>query len=90
MNRVHRWLCNSSLWRKAVEEAILPWALEGIALKGDVLEVGPGPGVTTSILCKRVERLTCIEIDPALAGALDRKMSGGNVTVVPAAATRMS
>ena len=35
-----------------------------------VLEIGPGPGVTTDLLRERVARLTCVEIDRGLAGAV--------------------
>jgi ubiquinone/menaquinone biosynthesis C-methylase UbiE len=82
MNRVHRWLCRSSLWKKALERKILPWALEGIELGDHLLEVGPGPGLTTDFLRQRVDRLTCIEIDRPLADSLQRRLAGTNVTVV--------
>jgi len=47
MNRLHRWYCKSGHWKRTVENQILPWALDGIDLGESVLEVGPGPGVTT-------------------------------------------
>jgi SAM-dependent methyltransferase len=90
MNLAHRWLCRSAYWRKAVETYILPWVLDGLDIGANVLEVGPGPGVTTDILRGRVERLTCVEIDRAFADSLSRRMSGHNVTVVRQHATAMS
>jgi SAM-dependent methyltransferase len=90
MNLAHRWLCRSGYWRNAVETYALPWVLDGIDLGANVLEVGPGPGVTTDLLRTRVSRLTCVEIDPALAGALSRRTAGGNVTVLRGDATAMS
>jgi 16S rRNA A1518/A1519 N6-dimethyltransferase RsmA/KsgA/DIM1 with predicted DNA glycosylase/AP lyase activity len=37
-----------------VGERILPWALEGLELGPDVLEVGPGYGAVTQRVCSRV------------------------------------
>jgi SAM-dependent methyltransferase len=90
MNLAHRWLCRSDYWRKTVETYILPWVLDGLDLGTNVLEVGPGPGVTTDLLRGRVERLTCVEIDRAFADSLSRRMSGRNVTVVRQDATAMA
>jgi hypothetical protein len=50
MNIIHRWLCRSVSWRQNLEQSLLPWALEGIDLGSDVLEIGPGPGLTTDWL----------------------------------------
>ena len=90
MNLAHRWLCRSAYWRNAVETYIFPWVLDGLDIGANVLEVGPGPGVTTDLLRGRVERLTCVEIDRAFADSLSRRMSGHNVTVVQQDTTAMS
>jgi SAM-dependent methyltransferase len=82
MNRIHRWLCRSAAWRRAVEDTILPWTLEGVALGDDVLEVGPGPGLTTDLVRARARRVTAVEIDGRLAAALGRRLGGTNVRVV--------
>jgi ubiquinone/menaquinone biosynthesis C-methylase UbiE len=55
-----------------------------------VLEIGPGFGVTTDILCESVEQLTCIEVDPHLAQKLERRMSGRNVKIICGDAASMS
>ncbi|MGD0221581.1 MAG: class I SAM-dependent methyltransferase [Terriglobia bacterium] len=89
MNRVHHWLCRSERWRKELEANVVPWVLGGVALGSNVLEVGPGPGLTTDILRSRVAALTALEIDPALAGSLAARMRGGNVTVIQGDATAM-
>src|SRR5215813_7002541 len=73
MNTIHRWYCRSGTWRRTVRERLLPWVLSGIELGSDVLEVGPGPGVTTDVLAERVRHLTCVEKDPALAASLARR-----------------
>lgn len=82
MNLIHRWLCRSARWRTTVEAHILPWVLDGVDLGSKVLEVGPGPGVTTALLRTRVDHLTCVEIDRALAADLARRTRGQNVTVL--------
>jgi SAM-dependent methyltransferase len=89
MNIIHRWLCRSAYWRRAVEQSLLPWALEGIDLGSDVLEIGPGPGLTTDWLRQRVTHLTALEIDPRLAGALKQRLRGTNVRVIEDDATKM-
>jgi len=90
MNLVHRWLCKSARWKTAVEAYILPWVLEGVDLGSNVVEVGPGPGITTDLLRTRVEHLTCVEIDVDLADSLKRRMSGRNVRVLCEDATAMT
>lgn len=89
MNRIHRWLCRSSLWRCALNRKLIPWALEGIDLGDCLLEVGPGPGLTTDVLSHRVAKVTAIEIDPVLADSLKSRMAESNVTVVHGDATEM-
>ena len=44
MNCLHRWLCRSALWRAALENRLIPWALDGVDLGNQVLELGPVPG----------------------------------------------
>ncbi|MGA2424895.1 MAG: class I SAM-dependent methyltransferase [Terriglobales bacterium] len=89
MNLAHRWLCRSDYWRKAVETYIFPWVLDGLDIGPSVLEIGPGPGVTTDLLRTRVDRLTCVEIDQRFADSLGRRMAGHNVTVLHQDATAM-
>src|SRR5260370_16173006 len=90
MNLIHRWLCRSARWKTTVERYILPLVLEGVDLGPNVVEVGPGPGITTDLLRARVERLTCVEIDRALADSLTRRMTGLNVAVLCEDATAMT
>jgi SAM-dependent methyltransferase len=89
MNLIHSWLCSSAGWRKKVEEQVIPWTLEGVDLGRDVLEIGPGYGATTDVLCKRVNHLTCIELDRRLAEGLKRR-APSNVTVLCEDATSSS
>lgn len=76
MNPIHRVYCLSRIWRAHVR-ALLPWALDGISLeRSAVLELGPGPGLTTDWLVPRVGSLTCVEYDEADASALARRHPG--------------
>jgi SAM-dependent methyltransferase len=72
-----------------VEDTILPEALGGLSLGDDVLEIGPGPGLTTDVLRTRTERLTAVEFDPDLAAALRDRMVGTNVEVILGDATTL-
>lgn len=89
MNRIHRWYCRSDIWKKALEEEILPWALRGASLGGNILEVGPGPGLTTDLLRRRYDQITAIEIDRKLADSLRTRLEGTNVRVIEGDATKM-
>jgi SAM-dependent methyltransferase len=89
MNQAHREFCGSDDWRQIVEEMILPVALRDVDLGDDVLEIGPGPGFTTDGLRNKAKRLTAVEIDPALARDLDRRLAGTNVDVVEGDATAL-
>jgi len=89
MNRVHRYLCRSDFWRKTLEEKVMPWVLTGVDLGQEVLEVGPGPGLTTDLFRPRFARMTALEIDARLARALAASLGGTNVRVVHGDATAM-
>jgi SAM-dependent methyltransferase len=89
MNLLHRWACRSSPWRWIVGRWLLPWALKEVNLGDNVLELGPGPGVTTDLLRQRTARLTAVEIDPRLVASLREHTKGSNVEVVRADATAM-
>ena len=65
MNWFHRQVCRSRRWRRRLEAELLPWALQGVELGDDVLEIGPGPGVTTDLLLAPTRRLTALEVDAA-------------------------
>jgi SAM-dependent methyltransferase len=88
MNWIHHWLCRSSAWRKTLDERI-PWALDGVELGPDVLEVGPGPGLTTDLLRQRIARVTALEIDSVLAGSLATRLRESDVAVICGDATSM-
>jgi len=89
MNRLHRWYCQSSQWKRKLENKILPWSLRGVDLGDEVLEVGPGPGLTTDWLRRQYKAITSIEVDRELADTLKRRVAGTNVRVQCGDATAM-
>ncbi len=89
MNGLHHWLCRSRLWRRTVQAHFLPWVFEDVEPGDELLELGPGPGVTTDLLQGNVKRLTAIEIDPQLARDLAARLAGTNVTVIAGDAARL-
>lgn len=88
VNRLHRWYCRSDAWAATVRDE-LPRALRGVELGDEVLEVGPGPGLTTDLLRATAPHITAIEIDPRLAQALRQRTLGQDVEVVTGDATVM-
>lgn len=88
MNGLHHWLCRSAHWRKTIEQRV-PWVLSDTNLGQDVLELGPGSGITTDLVRLSAPRLTAIELDPKLADSLRDRLRGSNVDVVTGDATSM-
>src|SRR5262245_38617336 len=73
MNQAHLEALASEEWRQTLRERALPFAFGELTvadLGDDVLEIGPGPGLTTELLAPQVPHLTSVEIDPALATSL--------------------
>jgi len=82
VNLLHRWYCGSRRWAAVVEGSLLPWVLDGVELGPRLLEVGPGPGLTTEVLRHRAASLTALELDSTLATRLGRRSRGTGVQVV--------
>jgi ubiquinone/menaquinone biosynthesis C-methylase UbiE len=89
MNRLHRWYCQSSQWKQKLEDEVLPWSLRGVDLGDEVLEVGPGPGLTTDWLRHQCKSITCIEVDPKLAASLNHRAATTNLSSQCGDATAM-
>jgi ubiquinone/menaquinone biosynthesis C-methylase UbiE len=88
MNRLHQWLCRSDRWRFTIRQRV-PWVLGSTDLGSNVLELGPGPGLSTDVLRISVARLTALEIDPKAASALTARLRGSNVEVIEGNATEI-
>jgi SAM-dependent methyltransferase len=89
MNKRHLETLSSPRWAAMLRQDLLPWVETVTDLGDDVLEIGPGPGMTTDILRGRTARLTSIEIDPGLANALATRLAGTNVTVINRSAEQL-
>jgi SAM-dependent methyltransferase len=87
MNEAHLQSLASPEWAQILEEELLPWVEAAGDLGDEVLEIGPGPGLTTDLLRQRVQRLTAVEIDPSLGEPLRNRLAGTNVEVIVADAT---
>lgn len=88
MNRLHHWLCRSARWRKTIRQRV-PWVLSGAELGEDVLELGPGPGLTTDLLRATAMHITALEVDSKLAESLRSRLRDSNVEVITGDATAM-
>lgn len=89
MNFVHRRLCRSGAWRSVLQKFVVPSALANIHLGDDVLELGPGDGLTTELLRPHIARITALEIDPRTAKSLASKFRDTNVTALQGDASAM-
>jgi SAM-dependent methyltransferase len=87
VNQTHLQFLASPDWARTLETELLPWVEAAGDLGDDVLEIGPGPGLTTDLLRKRVPRLTAVEVDPSLGKPLKERLAGTNVEIIVADAT---
>ena len=88
MNRLHQWLCRSEHRRSTIRERV-PWVLGSTDLGPNVLELGPGPGLSTDVLRTFCTRLTALEVDPKAASTLTARLRGSNVEGIEGNATQM-
>jgi ubiquinone/menaquinone biosynthesis C-methylase UbiE len=68
MSRSQQLVCRSAPWRFVAGRVVLPWALQGAALEGDVVEIGCGSGaMAMEILRRHPEvRLTATDYDESM------------------------
>jgi SAM-dependent methyltransferase len=86
MNEHHLKFLASPDWAKWLDAELVPWLVE-LDLGDDLLEVGPGPGLTTDLLRQHAARVTAVELDDDLYAALAARMVGSNVEVIHGDAT---
>lgn len=60
---------------------MIPWALDGVDLGDDILEIGPGYGANIRVLIERAPRYTAVEIDPVMAQRLGDEF-GSRATII--------
>src|SRR3954469_11124281 len=54
MNLLHNRICASAKWEEYVRTSLFPAVLDDVDLGHEVLEIGPGLGVTTRLLAERL------------------------------------
>lgn len=88
MNRLHQWYCRSSHWATVVRQTLFDWTIGERDLGTDVLEIGPGTGVVTSMLVDHRRRLTAVDPDVGALSMLRARLLavhpvGGDATRLP-------
>lgn len=89
MNQSHLTYLASPAWAKTLREDLHPWIRATADLGDDVLEIGPGPGLTTELVLEIADRVTAVEIDPELAEALRARLQGGRAEILFGDATTL-
>jgi SAM-dependent methyltransferase len=77
MSAIEGAFCRSAPWRAFARKAVLPWALGGYRLTGDVLEIGGGSGAMAAGTAQRFPdvRLTVTDIDDAMVSSARRRLA---------------
>ncbi len=82
MNQSHLTYLASPAWAEALRTELLPWLREAAELGDDILEIGPGPGLTTDLLLELAPRVTAVEVDPDLAAGLRERLRGTHAEII--------
>lgn len=88
MNLIHNVICSSRRWRRRAQRELVPWAIDGLDLGPNVLELGPGFGATTRALVKHARRLEVLELDRRYCEQLQLQL-GSRVNVTRGDATAL-
>ena len=75
MSAIEGAFCRSAPWRWFARRSVVPWALDGHQLEGQVLEIGGGSGAMADAVARTFPavRLTVTDVDPVMVGsATDR------------------
>jgi SAM-dependent methyltransferase len=93
MSAVERAMCRSTPWRVLTRRVVFPWALDGVTLAGDVLELGSGSGTVAAEFLRGFPsiRLTATDVDPAMVESARHRLTpfGDRVEVRQADATAL-
>jgi SAM-dependent methyltransferase len=92
MAAVEAGFCRSAPWRLFARQVILPWALDGHVLSGEVLEIGGGSGAMASAIGRTfpAARLSVTDVDRLMVESARTRLSRlGNVSVEVADATAL-
>ncbi|GAA2124990.1 class I SAM-dependent methyltransferase [Actinomadura napierensis] len=82
MNETHLSYLASPAWAEKLRTDLLPWLRQVTDLGDDLLEIGPGPGLTTDLLLEVAGKVTAVEVDHDLAAGLRERLRGQNVEII--------
>lgn len=76
MSVTERLFCCSAPWRVFARRAVLPWALQGTTLRGEVLELGGGSGAMAEGTARAYPdvSLTVTDVDPVMVESARRRL----------------
>ncbi len=76
--------CRSAPWRFATRRLVVPWALQGVSLQGDVLEIGAGSGaMAAEILARFPEiKMTITDFDHTMVTAAANRLAADSRTTI--------
>jgi len=93
MTAVEQGFCRSAPWRWFARHVVVPWALQGEQLSGDVLEIGSGSGAMAAELLRRFPDvwLTATDYDESMVDVAREGLHefGDRVEVKQADASRL-
>lgn len=92
MSAIEGAFCRSAPWRALARRTVLPWALGGEELTGEVLEIGGGSGAMADGIAQMFPdvRLTVTDVDDDMVASARRRLAQrGNVKVQPADVTAL-
>src|SRR5207247_10558316 len=77
MSPVAQLMCRSTPWRILAGHVVLPWALQGHELRGDVLEIGCGRGAMAAEALPQFPdiRLTATDFDESMVEVARTRLS---------------
>jgi len=77
MSIAERWFCQSPPWRWVAGRLVLGWALQGVPLRGAVLELGGGSGAMAEETIRRHPdcQLTVTDLDPVMVASAQRRFA---------------
>jgi SAM-dependent methyltransferase len=76
MSRFESAFCRGAGWRAFASRIVLPWALQGERLGGDVLEIGGSGAVAARLLATRPRvRMTVTDYDEAMVAAARARLA---------------
>ena len=92
MSAIEGAFCRSAPWRALARRTVLPWALGGEGLTGEVLEIGGGSGAMADGVARLFPdvRLTVTDVDDDMVASARRRLAQHeNLKVQPADVTAL-